>query len=152
MASIENNSDDWREIRSRVDSIANAVFLLAGGALSLSVSVLVDGKAAGIVSAQVADLASTSWLLPSRCGGFLFASEGRPRASSVPAAVQNGVREQQLEQVKRSGLGVRPCRLRVLYSWFGLHGAGGGLSGAGMKHLTKPCRRRARTHAPDGCR
>lgn len=61
MASIENNSDDWREIRSRVDSIANAVFLIAGGALSLSVSVLVGGKASGIVSAQVADLASTSW-------------------------------------------------------------------------------------------
>lgn len=61
MASIENNSDDWREIRSRVDSIANAVFLVAGGTLSLSVSVLVGGKASGIVSEQVASLASTSW-------------------------------------------------------------------------------------------
>lgn len=61
MASIESNSDDWREIRSRVDSIANAVFLIAGGALSLSVSVLVDGKASGIVSEEVANLAATSW-------------------------------------------------------------------------------------------
>ncbi|MDQ3258293.1 MAG: hypothetical protein M3R15_31150 [Acidobacteriota bacterium] len=59
--SIENNSDDWREIRSRVDSIANAVFLISGGALSLSISVILGNKSAGFITPQVASLATTAW-------------------------------------------------------------------------------------------
>lgn len=40
MNSVESNFDDWREIRARVDSIANVVFLIGGGALSLSITVV----------------------------------------------------------------------------------------------------------------
>jgi hypothetical protein len=63
MTSIENNSDDWREIRSRADSIASAVFIISGGALSLSITVLLGGKDSGLVNAEVAGLATTSWYL-----------------------------------------------------------------------------------------
>ena len=61
MSSIENNSDDWREIRSRIDSIASAVFLISGGALSLSISVLLGGKESGLITPAVANLATISW-------------------------------------------------------------------------------------------
>lgn len=61
MSSIENNSDDWREIRARVDSIANAIFLIAGGALSLSISVILGNKDAGFITSQVARLATAAW-------------------------------------------------------------------------------------------
>ena len=61
MPSIENNSDDWRETRSRIDSIASAVFLISGGALSLSISVLLGDKSSGPITPSVASLASTSW-------------------------------------------------------------------------------------------
>ena len=61
MSSIENNSEDWREIRSRADSIASAVFLIAGGALSLSISVILSNKGAGFVTPLVASLATCSW-------------------------------------------------------------------------------------------
>jgi len=63
MASIEDNDDDWREIRSRVDSIASAVFLISGGALSLSITVILSNKSAGFITAQVAALATWSWHL-----------------------------------------------------------------------------------------
>jgi hypothetical protein len=42
VASIENNNEDWKEIRARVDSIANAMFLIGGGALSLSITVFLS--------------------------------------------------------------------------------------------------------------
>jgi hypothetical protein len=61
MSSIENNSDDWREIRSRIDSIASAVFIISGGALSLSISVLLGGKESGLITPAVAYLATASW-------------------------------------------------------------------------------------------
>lgn len=61
MSSAENNSDDWREIRLRGDSIANAIFLISGGALSLSISVILSNKSEGFITAQVACLASFAW-------------------------------------------------------------------------------------------
>ncbi|WP_156480532.1 hypothetical protein [Aquipseudomonas alcaligenes] len=61
MSSTENNSDDWREIRARADSIANAIFLISGGALSLSISVILSNKSAGYITAQVACIASLAW-------------------------------------------------------------------------------------------
>lgn len=61
MPSIENNNEDWREIRSRVDSIANAVFFVAGGALSLSISVILDKKSEPFITSEVARLASQAW-------------------------------------------------------------------------------------------
>lgn len=63
MTSAENNSDDWREVRSRADSIASAIFLLSGGALWLSITVLLGNKSSGLVSAQVAQLATWAWYL-----------------------------------------------------------------------------------------
>lgn len=59
--SIENNAEGWREIRSRVDSIASAVFLMSGGALSLSVTVILGNIGTGFITAQVAALATWSW-------------------------------------------------------------------------------------------
>ena len=61
MPSIEDNSDDWREIRSRVDSIANAVFLISGGTLSLSITVLLGNTK--LITSDVFQLATTSWYL-----------------------------------------------------------------------------------------
>ncbi|TAL71757.1 MAG: hypothetical protein EPN56_11210 [Rhodanobacter sp.] len=61
MTSAENNNDDWREIRSRADSIANAVFLIGGGALSLSISVMLGNKASGLITLHVAGLAISAW-------------------------------------------------------------------------------------------
>jgi tetrahydromethanopterin S-methyltransferase subunit G len=63
LPSIENNSDDWREIRARADSIASAVFIISGGALSLSITVLLGGKDSGLVNGEVAGLATASWYL-----------------------------------------------------------------------------------------
>ncbi|MCG8089614.1 MAG: hypothetical protein JAY62_07690 [Candidatus Thiodiazotropha endolucinida] len=42
MSSRESDFNEWIEIRARVDSIANAVFLIAGGALSLSITVILS--------------------------------------------------------------------------------------------------------------
>jgi len=58
---LENNHEEWKEVRSRIDSIANAVFLLAGGALTLSISVLLDGKAKGLITPQEAKMAASAW-------------------------------------------------------------------------------------------
>jgi hypothetical protein len=61
MSSIERNSEDWREIRSRVDSIAHAVFLIAGGALSLSITVVLGKIDSGFISSRVACLSTYAW-------------------------------------------------------------------------------------------
>lgn len=39
MTSNELNHDDWVEIRARIDSIANGIYLIAGGALMLSITI-----------------------------------------------------------------------------------------------------------------
>lgn len=61
MASVEENNDDWKELRSRVDSIANAVFLVAGGALSLSITVVLGNKSAPYITKEVLDLTRQAW-------------------------------------------------------------------------------------------
>jgi len=61
MPSIEKNVEEWREIRSRVDSIASAVFLVAGGALSLSITVVVGKADSGLVSSEVASHSICAW-------------------------------------------------------------------------------------------
>jgi hypothetical protein len=61
MASTEDNHEDWVELRARVDSIANAVFLVAGGALSLSISVILDKKAEPFITSEVARSAVWAW-------------------------------------------------------------------------------------------
>ncbi len=61
MTSIESNHDDWRELRSRVDSIANAIFLIAGGALSISIPVILSNKSEFFITEQVICLITWSW-------------------------------------------------------------------------------------------
>ena len=61
MGSIEQNNEDWKEIRSRVDSIANAVFLVAGGALSLSITVTLGNKTASYITPMVVGLTVQAW-------------------------------------------------------------------------------------------
>lgn len=61
MPSIEQNNEDWKEIRSRVDSVANTIFVLAGGSLSLSMSVIISNKSKDYITEQVSELASTAW-------------------------------------------------------------------------------------------
>jgi hypothetical protein len=61
MASVEKNNDDWKELRSRVDSIANAVFLVAGGALSLSITVVLGNKSASFITKEVLSLTKQAW-------------------------------------------------------------------------------------------
>ena len=61
MGSFENNNADWSELRSRVDSIANAVFLVAGGALSLSITVILGNKTATFLTKEVLCLTVQAW-------------------------------------------------------------------------------------------
>lgn len=63
MASIEDNHEDWKELRSRVDSIANAVFLVSGGALSLSITVVLGNERAPFITKEVIDLTVQAWYL-----------------------------------------------------------------------------------------
>lgn len=63
----ERNHEEWKELRARVDSIANAVFLIAGGALSLSITVMLDMKGKATLRPEVAEMAQDAWV-------FLLAS------------------------------------------------------------------------------
>ena len=56
----EIDFEAWKEIRSRVDSIANALFLIAGGALSISIAILLN-KDAPKLPAMAKCLMSLSW-------------------------------------------------------------------------------------------
>lgn len=55
----ELDHDEWKEIRERVDSLANAVFLIAGGALTLSVSALL--RFAHEIGPELKTYVSLSW-------------------------------------------------------------------------------------------
>ncbi|MCL5975804.1 MAG: hypothetical protein M1270_08290 [Gammaproteobacteria bacterium] len=57
----EENHDEWKELRSRVDSLGSAVFLVAGGALTLSVSVRVNAKS--FIDASLKPQVEWSWYL-----------------------------------------------------------------------------------------
>jgi hypothetical protein len=61
MPPLENNYEEWKEIRARTDSIANAIFLIAGGALSLSITVMLSNKSNGTITPEVAQQATTAW-------------------------------------------------------------------------------------------
>jgi heme/copper-type cytochrome/quinol oxidase subunit 2 len=58
----EVNFEAWKEIRGRVDSIANALFLVAGGALSVSIAVLL-GKDGPKIPESAKFLITVSWYL-----------------------------------------------------------------------------------------
>lgn len=57
----ENNYEEFKEIRSRVDSIATAVFLIAGGALSLSINVMLGNKGKIILTEGVINNTTLAW-------------------------------------------------------------------------------------------
>ena len=61
MDSLERNHEEWERIRARADSLANAVFLIAGGALSVSISVMVSAKKSGVVPEAASSIATTGW-------------------------------------------------------------------------------------------
>lgn len=58
---MKYDDGDWKELRGRVDSLAGAVFLIAGGALTLSISVLLDLKETTPSIKLYADDISFSW-------------------------------------------------------------------------------------------
>ncbi len=58
---IENNYEEWKEIRSRADSIATAVFLISGGALSLSINVMVGNKNKLQLSSALLENITLAW-------------------------------------------------------------------------------------------
>lgn len=58
---VENDSEAWREILAPVDSIANAVFLVAGGALSLSITVTLGDNSSAVLTDQAITLTTHAW-------------------------------------------------------------------------------------------
>jgi len=61
MDALEQNHEEWERIRARADSVANAIFLISGGALSVSISVMVSAKKSGVVSEAASNIATTGW-------------------------------------------------------------------------------------------
>jgi len=57
----EHNYEEFKEIRSRVDSIATAVFLIAGGALSLSINVMLGNKGKIVLTETVVNNTKLAW-------------------------------------------------------------------------------------------
>ena len=67
-----DNFEAWKEIRARADSIATALFLVAGGALSVSIAVLL-GKDHPSLSESTKCLVSVAWyLLAYAIAAFVF--------------------------------------------------------------------------------
>ncbi|MGK0271891.1 MAG: hypothetical protein ACI88H_002557 [Cocleimonas sp.] len=61
MPSIENNNSDWKEMRARIDSIANAMFLIGGGALSISITVILSNLKKLNISESNVHLIECAW-------------------------------------------------------------------------------------------
>ena len=57
----EINHDEFVEIRARVDSIASAVFLIAGGALSISIGLLLNLKIEDKLPSGTVSTVESSW-------------------------------------------------------------------------------------------
>lgn len=58
---MEYDDGDWKELRARVDSLAGAVFLIAGGALTLSISILLNLKEVAPVIKICANEIAIAW-------------------------------------------------------------------------------------------
>ncbi len=58
----ERDHEEWKELRARVDSIANAVFLIAGGSLSLSITAMLDLKNKSLLTGEVAVIIGEAWV------------------------------------------------------------------------------------------
>jgi hypothetical protein len=61
MTTNEVNYDDWKEIRARVDSMSNAIFLIGGGALTLSVSTILKVKETKALAENIVCSIELSW-------------------------------------------------------------------------------------------
>ena len=61
MSSKEINFDDMRELRGRIDSLCNAVFLISGGALTLSITVMLDAKSGGSITETISNDVASAW-------------------------------------------------------------------------------------------
>ena len=59
----ENDYEHWKEMRARVDSIANAVFLIGGGALSLSITVILSNLKKLDISQPDIQFIKCAWIL-----------------------------------------------------------------------------------------
>ena len=69
---MKYDNGDWKELRGRVDSIANAVFLISGGALTLSITVLLNLKESSVnIGAHSHDAALAWYMLLSAIVLFL---------------------------------------------------------------------------------
>lgn len=63
MSSNEINHDDWKELRARVDSLANTIFVLSGGAITLSATAMVQLKTSKAeLAKEVIGVAISSWI------------------------------------------------------------------------------------------
>jgi hypothetical protein len=60
---METDVEAWREIRARADSVANVVFLLGGGALSVSIATLIGSSAQSGVTNSIKLCVIVSWWL-----------------------------------------------------------------------------------------
>jgi hypothetical protein len=70
---MQYDDGDWKELRSRVDSVSNAVFLISGGALTLSITVLMSLKQSNINITVHSQDAAASWhMLLGSIGLFLM--------------------------------------------------------------------------------
>ncbi|WP_449288448.1 hypothetical protein [Marinobacter salarius] len=61
MESLEQNHEEWERIRTRADSLANAIFLISGGALSVSISVMISAKKSDVVTSAASEIAVNGW-------------------------------------------------------------------------------------------
>ncbi|WP_134057951.1 hypothetical protein [Rheinheimera aquimaris] len=59
----ENYYEEWKEIRARADSMSNAIFLIAGGALSLSITVMLGNKGTLKISTEIIQSTVLAWYL-----------------------------------------------------------------------------------------
>jgi hypothetical protein len=60
---FENNYEEWKEIRARADSVANIIFIIAAGALSLSMNLMLSNKVKLIFPKEVIDNTTFAWYL-----------------------------------------------------------------------------------------
>ena len=90
---MEPNTEEWREIRGRADSIANAVFLLGGGAFSLSIATLLGSNSLTGVAVQSKYFVICSWgllvysVIASLVVKFLLLLQAYKRLTSSPRFV-----------------------------------------------------------------
>jgi hypothetical protein len=87
---MEQNAEEWREIRGRADSIANAVFLLGGGAVSVSIATLLSSNAIHGVALGTKYIVICAWglllysVVTSLVVKFLLVVQAYKRLSSSP--------------------------------------------------------------------